>query len=226
MASLEGYYKDMRGLIEYEPGASYLSPNEDWQDKVETGRGWSYGLELFLRKKQGRTTGWLGYTLSWAGRQFAGLNDGQPFPYRYDRRHDVALVLTHALSEGLYVGASWVYGTGQAVTLASARYVDSRPLNLRYFDGTLPLPQLVAYGERGGYRMAAYHRLDMALNWHFDEAFFLEAGESTLSVGAYNLYNRKNPFYLFTVREKGGQRRYKQASLFPVLPFVSYRFRF
>lgn len=226
VASLEGYYKDMRGLLEYEPGASYLSPNEDWQDKVEVGRGWSYGLEVLLRKKRGRTTGWVGYTLSWARRQFDGLNGGDPFPYRYDRRHDVAVVLTHALREGLDLGATWVYGTGQAVTLASARFFDGRVLDPRFFGSSSELPELVAYGKRGGYRLAAYHRLDVALNWNFGEAFFFEAGESTLSVGAYNLYNRKNPFYLFTTREPNGERVYKQASLFPVLPFVSYRFRF
>lgn len=225
-ASLEGYYKAMRGLIAYKPGASYLSPNEDWQDKVESGQGRAYGVELFLHKKSGRTTGWLGYTLSWSTRRFDALNDGAAFPYRYDRRHDVAFVLTHRFSDRLDLSMTWVYGTGQAVTLASARYLDGRLLDVRYFDGTLALPELRAYGPRGGYRMAAYHRFDLALNWHFEKVFFLEAGESTLSVGAYNLYSRKNPFYLFTARGPNGERLYKQASLFPVLPFVSYRFHF
>jgi hypothetical protein len=226
VASLEGYYKDMRGLIEYEPGASYLSPNEDWQDKVEVGRGWSYGAELFLRKKRGRTTGWLGYTLAWTRRRFSALNDGAAFPYRYDRRHDVALALTHRLADRLDVGATWVYGTGQAVTLASARFFDGRLLDPRYVTGNQSLPQLRVYGDRGGYRMAAYHRLDVVLNWHFDGAFFFGSGESTLSLGAYNAYNRKNPFYLFTTRGRDGDRQHKQASLFPVLPFISYRFHF
>ena len=225
-ASLEGYYKDMRGLIEYKPGASFISPNEDWQDKVEVGRGWSYGVELFLRKKRGRTTGWLGYTLSWSRRRFDVLNDGQAFPYRYDRRHDISFVLTHKLSDRLDLGMTWVYGTGQAITLASARFFDGRLLDFRYFDGSLPLPELRAYGSRGGYRMAAYHRFDIAFNWNFEKVLFLGSGESTLSMGAYNLYSRKNPFYLFTARGPDGERLYKQASLFPILPFISYRFRF
>jgi hypothetical protein len=225
-ASLEGYYKDMRGLIEYAPGASYLSPHEDWQDKVVVGRGWSWGIEVFLQKQRGRTLGWVGYTLAWAGRQFDALNDGQPFPYRYDRRHDLKLVLTHRRSERLDLGLIWVYGTGQAITLAEARYYDGRLLDLRYFDGTLPLPELRGYGPRGGYRMAAYHRLDLSLNRHFRKALFLRRGEGTLAIGAYNVYNRKNPFYLFAVRSPDGSHRYKQASLFPVLPFVSYRFHF
>ena len=88
------------------------------------------------------------------------------------------------------------------------------------------MPELRVYGPRGGYRMAAYHRFDVALNWHFDKVVLLGKGESTLSVGAYNLYSRKNPFYLFTARGPGGERLYKQASLFPILPFISYRFHF
>lgn len=224
LASLETYYKDMRGLVEYKPGASYLSPNEDWTEKVEVGRGWSYGFEVFVRKKSGRTTGWVGYTLSWTRRRFAALNDGAVFPYRYDRRHDLSLVLTHALSDRVDLGATWVYGTGQAITLAAARYFDARLLDPRYFDGSQSLPELNAYGERGGYRMAAYHRLDVALNWHFDSVLAFDVGTSTLSIGAYNTYNRQNPFYLFTARATDGTRVYKQASLFPVLPYLSYRF--
>lgn len=225
-ATLEGYYKGMQGLIEYAPGASYLAPHEDWQDKVEVGRGWSWGIEAFLQKQHGRTKGWVGYTLAWARRQFEALNEGQPFPYRYDRRHDLKLVLTHQRSARLDLGLTWVYGTGQALTLAEARYYDGRLLDLHYFDGSLPLPELRAYGPRGGYRMAAYHRLDVALNRHFGRILFLHGGESTLSAGAYNAYNRRNPFYLFATRKPDGSHQYKQASLFPVLPFVSYHFHF
>ena len=226
LVSVEGYYKSMRGLIEYRPGASFITPNQDWQDKVAVGRGWSYGVEVFLRKKQGHTTGWIGYTLSWTQRRFDALNDGAAFPYRYDRRHDVSIVLTHTLSQRLDLGATWVYGTGQAITLATARFANGHLLDPQTFLDPNALPDLRAYGPRGGYRMASYHRLDLALNWHFGKAFFLEAGESTLSAGTYNLYNRKNPFYLFTATGPDGERQYRQASLFPVLPYVAYRFRF
>ncbi|MDX1531649.1 MAG: hypothetical protein R3362_08995, partial [Rhodothermales bacterium] len=231
---VEGFYKDMRGLIEYEPGASFAVPGTDWQDQVAVGRGWAYGAEVFLRRSAGRTTGWLGYTLSWSRRRFADLNDGRSFPYRYDRRHDVALVLHHRFSDALDVGLTWVYGTGQAVTLATARFYENGlldPRQLRRLDPSNPgapveLPTLVHYGERGGFRMGAYHRLDLALNWHFGGALFLRGGESTLSVGAYNVYNRRNPFFLFAAPGEGSGRVYKQASLFPILPAVAYRFRF
>ncbi len=224
---IDTYYKRMSNLIEYKPGASFITPNEDWQDKVEIGRGWSYGAEFFLRKSGGRTSGWIGYTLAWSWRQFDALNEGRKFPYRYDRRHDVSFVLTHRLSRRLDVGLVWVYGTGQAITLATGRFFDARLLDPRYFTGSgTVLPELREYGARGGYRMRAYHRFDVALNWRLDKAFFSSAGESTVSVGVYNAYNRLNPFYLFTARGTSGERVYKQASLFPLLPFVAYRFTF
>ncbi len=224
--SLEGYYKRMDNLIEYKPGASFITPNQDWQEKVAVGAGWSTGLELLLRKKKGATRGWIGYTLSWTRRKFGALNDGEIFPYRYDRRHDLSIVLTHTLKPNLDLGVTWVYGTGQAITLATGRFIDGRLLDPGYFDGSRSAPELREFGPRGGYRMAAYHRLDIALNWHFEKAFFSNAGQGTLAAGAYNAYSRRNPFYLFTANAPDGSRQYRQASLFPVLPFVSYRFEF
>ncbi|NNF59481.1 MAG: TonB-dependent receptor [Rhodothermaceae bacterium] len=234
MVSVEGFYKDMQGLIEYRPGASFAVPGQDWQDKVEVGRGWAYGGELFLRRTTGRTTGWLGYTLSWSTRRFDALNEGVAFPYRYDRRHDVSLVFNHRFSDTLDLGLTWVYGTGQAVTLATARFYENGLLDPRQLarldpsnpSGPIELPTLLHYGPRGGFRMNAYHRLDLALNWHFGGALFLKGGESTLSVGAYNVYSRRNPFFLFAAPGEGGGRVYKQASLFPILPALAYRFRF
>ncbi len=225
VASVEAYYKDMRGLLEYQPGASFIAPNTDWQDQVAVGRGWSYGTEVFVRKKTGRTTGWVGYTLSWTERRFESLNSGAVFPYRYDRRHDISVVGSRQLGERLDIGLTWVYGTGQAITLASDRFADGRLLDFGYFTGQSNLPELRAYDARGSFRMAAYHRLDLVLNWHLRSAL-LGVGEGTLSLGAYNVYSRKNPFYLFTTRSPSGGLTYKQASLFPVLPFLSYRFAF
>ena len=225
-AGLEAYYKRMDGLLEYVPGASFVVPGEDWQDKVATGSGRSYGLELLLRKRMGPFTGWFGYTLSWSRRRFDALNDGAAFPYRYDRRHDVSVALAYRWTDRLDLGATWVYGTGQAITVAEARFVDARVLDPDRYVLPSRWAQLRTYGERGGYRMAPYHRLDLVLNWHFDRVLFGGGEGSTLSIGAYNVYNRLNPFYLFEGRRPDGSRVFKQASLFPILPFVSYRFRF
>ena len=229
--SVEGYYKTMDELIEYREGASFLvgfGESDDWQDKVETGRSWSYGAELFLQKKRGRTTGWAGYTLSWTRRRFDQLNEGRSFPYRYDRRHDAALVLSHQMSRSLSLSVTWVYGTGNAVTLPVARYY-SDPSG----PGTIRLPQLylphetVVYGERNGYRMSAFHHLDLSLNL----GGYGQGGRHGFSLGVYNAYNRKNPFFIYFEDNYDDDRdtrrfRAKQVSLFPLLPWINYRFKF
>ena len=95
--SLEGYYKKMTNLIEYKDGASYLEIEGDWQDKVATnGHGKSYGMEVLVQKKTGRVTGWVGYTLSKAVRQFDELNFGKEYPYKYDRRHYISVEIGRA----------------------------------------------------------------------------------------------------------------------------------
>ena len=220
--SLEGYYKTMTNLIEYREGASFLvgfGESEDWQDKVEIGRGWSYGAELFVQKKRGRTTGWIGYTLSWTKRRFDQLNQGRTFPYRYDRRHDLALVLTRQLTPSTNFSLTWVYGTGNATTLPVARYYDYR----QNFVEHRKAPYVtVVYGERNAYRMAAFHHLDLGFNLGDKHGFGL---------GVYNAYNRKNPFFIYfednyDPDNSTRQIRAKQVSLFPLLPWVNYRFKF
>ena len=227
--SVEGYYKTMDELIEYREGATFLvgfGESEDWQDKVETGRGWSYGAELFVQKKRGRTTGWAGYTLSWTRRRFPGLNEGRSFPYRYDRRHDASLVLSHQVSRSLSLSLTWVYGTGQAVTLPLARYY-SNPIG----PGSLRLPRVnhlpnetVVYAERNGYRMSAFHHLDLSL----ELGGYGQGGRHGFSLGVYNAYNRRNPFFIYFEERSGSEARWfqaRQVSLFPLLPWINYRFK-
>ncbi|HZY79278.1 MAG TPA: TonB-dependent receptor plug domain-containing protein, partial [Cyclobacteriaceae bacterium] len=116
--SIEGYYKKMYNLIEYKEGASFLNTTSDWQDKVAiNGKGESYGSEVLLQKKKGKVTGWIGYTLSWTNRQFDELNNGKEFPYKYDRRHDVSIALTHEWNKRMDFSMAWVYGSGNAITL-------------------------------------------------------------------------------------------------------------
>ena len=215
-ASLEGYYKDMQQLIEYLPGANFLSPAENWQDKVTLGNGRSYGLELFIQKKRGRTTGWIGYTLSKSERTFEELNEGEAFPYRYDRRHDVSLVLTHKLSRRWDASATWVYGTGNAITLATARFGYRAPDEdiFSSFSGSNNL----YYGKRNSFRMAPYHRLDLG--------FKLTRGRTIWSFSVYNAYNRKNPFFYYATTNSEGQNIYNQVSLFPILPSITWSYKY
>ena len=120
--SLEGYYKEMDNLVEYKDGAGFLDVVNEWEDKLEFGKGESYGVEFLVRKDAGKSTGWIGYTWSKSTRQFDNLNYGKVFPYRYDRRHDISIVYNLHINERMDFGAVWVYGTGNAVTLPTATF--------------------------------------------------------------------------------------------------------
>ncbi|MCF6352610.1 MAG: TonB-dependent receptor, partial [Cyclobacteriaceae bacterium] len=215
--SIEGYYKEMDNLIEYKDGASFTSVNKDWQDKIETGSGTSYGAEVFLQKKLGKITGWVGYTLSWSNRQFDNINFGKEFPYRYDRRHDVSITSIYKINDRVELAAVWVYGTGNAVSLPTNTYLknpepsDSYNNNVDYYEG------------RNGFRMNAYHRLDFNIAW----TKVKKNGIRKFTLGFYNMYNRRNPFFIqadFDYQTQ--QNKFVQYSLLPIVPSVSYRFDF
>jgi hypothetical protein len=214
--STEAYYKTMENLIEYKEGASFFGTTQGWENLVEIGNGYSYGAEVLFEKKTGKTTGWIGYTLSWTNRKFENLNDGNEFPYRYDRRHDISFVLTHEFNDRVDIGIVWVYGTGNAITLGLQQY--NTVGNNLFVDN-----QINHIEERNGYRMPSYHRLDLGVNLHKEKKW----GKRTWSFGIYNAYNRQNPFYLdIGYLQNGNEKVLKQISLFPLLPSVSYSFKF
>lgn len=218
--SVEAYYKEMKNLISYKNGESIFALS-DWQDRVTQGDGKSYGAELLIQKKTGRLNGWIGYTLSWSHRTFPDLNLGESFPFKYDRRHDISIVANYQLDDQWHVSTSWVYGTGNAVTLGNSQYYSIFGHN--YFTG-----QNIA--ERNGYRMRSYHRLDWGLNWVKKKRSYTR----TWSFGAYNTYSRQNPFYVYIdderIRLPNGQieeeTKLKQVSLFPIIPYISYKIDF
>ncbi|HAA16620.1 MAG TPA: TonB-dependent receptor [Cytophagales bacterium] len=221
--SVEGYYKRMQNLIEYGDGASFLNSGTDWQDKIEIGDGESYGAELFLQRNVGPVTGWIGYTLSWTNRTFPELNLGRTFPYRYDRRHDLSIVLVSNFWKYTTLSATWVYGTGNSVTLPNAEYPTAQ------FDPFIPRDyyqySTAAYVEgRNGYRMPAYHRLDVSATFTLP----VKGGwDGSLIVGAYNAYNRKNPFFIDEgLNPDTGETSFYAYALFPIIPSVSLRFSF
>jgi hypothetical protein len=236
MLSLEGYYKIMNNIIEYQDGASFMGSSTGWQDKVENGKGWAYGGELFFEKKLGKMTGWLGYTLSWSNRQFESLNNGEVFPYKYDRRHDVSAVISFPLDDRWEFSASWVYGTGTAHTLPTERYfgdVDNGYYGGGYINVSPYGPTYAGLnsqfsGEishidgRNSIRAADYHRLDVS----FQKKKITRWGESAWTLGVYNTYNRKNPFYYYIGYDDRGSRALKRVSLFPFIPSANYTFKF
>lgn len=209
--SIEGYYKEMSNLIEYKEGAGFFLGSQDWQDKVTTGDGTSYGVELLIERKVGKATGWIGYTWSRSTRQFDEVNFGNPYPYTYDRRHDFSLAFTYDLSDKWTLGTVFVYGTGNAVTLPTARYIDPST-------GTL----IEHVSGRNNYRAPAYHRWDISMTRTKKTSW----GESIWQFGVYNVYSRQNPFYLYFGSDGNGNRSLNQVSLFPILPSVSWAFKF
>jgi len=217
--SAESYYKIMSNLIEYKEGASFIG-STDWQNTVETdGRGEAYGLELLLRKKRGKTTGWVGYTLAWSNRQFENLNNGEEFPYRYDRRHDISVVLNHEFSKRFDIGLTWVFGTGNSFTAPVAK-VNLPGMGGNSFGSFNEVYD--RFSDRNSLKMPAYHRLDLGFNWHYATRW----GEASWNVSVYNAYNRQNPFFLYLSANNSGARKVNQVSLFPIIPSVSYQFKF
>jgi len=242
--TLEAYYKDMTNLIEYKEGASFFEDPEEgnlagigWEDKVEIGKGNSYGAEIMLSRNIGNLTGWLAYTWSKTNRQFENISFGEVFPYRYDRRHDASIALTYKINDKIDIGATWVYGTGISVTLAQQRYL---PLNaieglieqkqhygtdFYYYSGDNSVEY---YGKRNNYRLPDYHRLDLSINFNKNVKY----GTRTWNISIYNVYNRQNAFYvdftggLFTDNISSEKRQLMKYSLFPFIPSVSYTYKF
>lgn len=211
--SVEGYYKEMKNVISYKEGASFLGLEQDWQDKVTQGDGKSYGLELFLQKKKGKTTGWIGYTLSWNWRNFEEINGGKRFPFKYDRRHDLSVVVSHEFNPRITLTGAWVYGTGNALTIPLYRY--------DYFGRTIE-----SVGEKNGFRMDAYHRMDLSLELQSKKNQKRKRYKSAWNIGVYNIYNRNNPYFVTPGQTDEGERTFRQISIFPIIPSVSYKFKF
>ena len=219
--SVEGYYKSMDNLLEYLDGANFLDVEEDWQGKVAVGEGRSYGTELLVEQTAGKLTGWLGYTLSWTDRQFDEINFGERFPFRYDRRHDVSLTGSYHFTKSLTVSATGVFGSGIAITLPVSSYDPSEIVDIRYRE-TISEEDLEEIRSRNGFRMAPYHRVDINLQHSKEKKW----GERIWTLGVYNVYNRRNPFFIDRDTLPSGSKQFVQYTLFPILPAVAYTLRF
>ncbi|WP_106636944.1 TonB-dependent receptor [Siphonobacter sp. SORGH_AS_0500] len=232
----EGFYKSMNNMVAYKEGASSFSydgsDQVSWEDQITYGKGWSYGMELLLQKKAGRFTGWAGYTLSWTQQQFDELNFGKKFWARYDRRHDVSLVGTYHLSPKVTFSATYVYGTGQAMTLPKGQYWIQGNSALKNLGDKSNYTGRVyqEYGQRNNFRAAAYQRLDVGVQFHKTK----KGHERTWEISVSNATNHQNPFFYYfdasqsstTPGTKNTTNTLKQVTLFPILPSVSYNFKF
>lgn len=229
--SVEVYYKGMKNLIEFKEGAL---PGDNLNDNTDNllvfGEGWAYGIEFFFRKSVGKLTGWVGYTWAKTERKFPDLNNGNVFPAKYDRRHDLTVVAGYKLNDRWTFGASFIYATGNTLTLPSSWYVQEQSL-------------LFNYGARNSTRMAPYHRLDLSATL-YDKAYKTKIDETTgetiqvkkkfrsnWSFSCYNVYNRANPFFLYVDNDGdflNGDFKIsvKQVTLFPIIPSVTWNFEF
>ena len=209
--SLESYYKTMKNISDYKDGTEVML-NKDIESYVLQGNGRSYGLEFYLKKKHGKFTGWVSYTLSKTENKIEGINNGDWYDSSYDKIHDVSVVTSFQATPRLAVSTNWIYYTGNAVTFPSGKYE---------IDGK----QVPYYTERNGYRMPDYHRLD--LNFHL-EGKGKGRIKSSWDLSLYNVYNQMNA-YLINFRENETKPNVTEAvkmSLFGIVPSVSWNFRF
>jgi hypothetical protein len=213
--SLEVYYKRMNNQIEYREG--YTPTLKDPENDFVFGKGWSYGTELFINKTKGKLTGWIGYTLSWTWRQFDTLNDGLKYPSKYDRRHDLSVVATYQLNKKWKLSGVFVYGSGNAVSLPERFYVVGGILTQEY-------------SRINQYRLAPYHRMDISAIYtprqRPNQRF-----QTNWVFSLYNVYSRLNPYFIYFSQEGSpydGSLSIKteQVSLFPIIPSVTWNFKF
>lgn len=213
--SVELYYKDLRNQVEFREGYT-PGTDPDLERNFVFGDGDSKGLELYVNKREGRLTGWVSYTLSYTNRKFPDLNDGRPFPYRFDRRHVVSVALNYQFNERWTLGTVFVYNTGIAYTLPIAKY---------FIEGKV----VTQYSEINTYRLADYHRIDISLTYEGKKREHLD---DSWNFSVYNVYNRQNPYFVFSevtgvfLQDPVINIQARQVSLFPVLPSITWNFKF
>ena len=225
----EVYYKWGRNQIDFKDGAQ-LFVNPELDSEFIFGKSWSYGNEVYLEKKTGKTTGWIGYTLAWSWRNFQpqrgtnGINNGTDFHPSYDRRHNLTVVVIHQLNARLSLTASFVYSSGSLTTLPLGRFgIQDIPGSSTSIDPR-PVP---IYPDRNSYQLIPYHRLDLGAVYKIGTR-----RNQDLTLSIYNAYNRRNAYFVFfdAVKDKATDRttgfRAQQVSLFPVSPSLTYNFRF
>jgi len=207
----EIYYKSMKNQIDYRDGVD-INTTPDIEGELLYGKGRAYGLEVLLKKKTGKLTGWVGYTLSKTQRQINGINNGQWYNAKQDRTHDLSIVGIYELTKRWTLSGVFIYTTGNAVTFPTGKYI-------------LNGMTIYQYGNRNADRMPATHRLDLSATY---EKPFKKRFQSSWSFGLYNAYGRQNPFSMTFRENKTDPKKIDavQTSLFRWIPSVTYNFKF
>ena len=232
--NVDGYYKSMSNLINYQEGASFLLNGtltdgnlidaSDWEGKVTSGRGESYGLEVKLKREHPRTRGWIAYDLAYATRIFdnpdpnLSVNMGEKFPFQFNRRHNIKIVLSHKFSERFELTTNWLFGTGNNITIATGQF------GFFFSENNLEEPSNpIIFGSKNNYGLPDYHRLDIKLNFYSKRKW----GEEIISLGINNVYNRINPLYIRLRNNPITNIKYfEQVYVLPILPMINYKIKF
>jgi hypothetical protein len=241
--SIETYRRYMKNIVAYKPGAVFLDLDDlsqeiQWENNIATGKGESFGTEFLLEKKTGKVTGWAGYTLSWVIHEFKDINNGKRYFPRQDSRHNIVLYWNFSITNKVSLSASWMYSTGSAFTVPQSYYYGNFETGTRSittvlpdrFDEVMSTEQLnsVPYvGSMNSFRSEPYHRLDLGIQLHKRKKYY----ERYWEFGLFNAYNRKNPFYYYLEYSNDYVNHWqridlKKKSLFPILPSISYNFKF
>lgn len=215
--SIEGYYRKLHQQMEYKSALFDLF-NQQYilEQSIHYGKGEAYGMEVIIKKNQGKWSGWLSYTLGWSERNFSAIMNGAGFPAKHDRRHDLSVVASYKLNKKWDFSGVFVYATGSSYTMPTGMYM---------MGGNL----VKEYGAYNGSRLPAYHRMDLsATYWFFKD----KNRESGLNFSVYNVYKRSNPMYIFILAQPSKHTdnqiivRTKRKQLYDIIPSVSWTFRF
>ena len=211
--SVEGYYKSMKNLVELKEGAFFVFGGYDWDKSFYTGKGLARGIEVMLEKQTGKVKGWVGYSLSKSDRQFQSINNGHAFPFKYDRRHQISVLLKFPTTKKHWnFSVSWLFSSGSPVTVPTSVYTIN---NKTYYEFT----------QRNNIRMSNYHRMDLA----FTKTIVFNKNTRVWNIGAYNLYSHVNPLFIstsFLVSNTSSKLKFYEVGLLPLIPFISYEISF
>ena len=231
--SAEFFYKWMKQLVEYKEGYQYMPLTTSWEDKLTSGNGTAYGVDIMMEKTMGKITGMVGYGLLWSKRQFAELNGGHDFPAKYDNRHKLNVFVTSKLRTNVELNTAWTFMSGNKLTVAFENYQDL--LSAGFNSDMAPINPyreeigLDYYNSRNNVRMPAYHRLDVGLNFYRPKS---NGRMGIWNVSVYNAYCRMNPISIeknTDVQTMDGKRlkpRFRTLALFPIIPSISYTYKF
>jgi hypothetical protein len=213
--SFGGFYRAMKNLLEYPYGVAQFNEMSTLKNDLFVGKGIAYGLEMMLRKNNGKLKGWLSYTLSWSNRNFDEINDGNTYFAKYDRRHNLSLVGMYDLNLKWNFGITQIFSSGNRFTMPTSWY----------FINNNPVKEYSGYNNA---QMPNYIRTDLSVNY-----FFIKNSkkESALNFSIYNTFNIENPIYVvLNVKVNEDKQSVvveaEKKYLYKILPSISWRFKF